>query len=56
MKCKIIVVKDDQKGFEKQINDFIKDKAVNNVSVSSTKYIAGYTPYTQFVACVTYTE
>lgn len=54
MKCKIIVVTDDQNDFEKNINDFIKDKNDCHVSVSSTKYFAGYNPHTQFVACITY--
>ena len=56
MKCKIIVVNDDQYDFEKKINDFMENEVVNNVSVSSTRYIAGYEPHTQYVACITYTR
>ena len=56
MKCKIIVVIDDQYDFEKKINDFMGNVIVSNVSVSSTRYFAGYEPHTQFVACITYTK
>ena len=54
MECKIIVVTDELHDFEKKINDFMEDKFVNNVSVSSTRYFAGYEPHTQYVACITY--
>lgn len=56
MKCKIIVVIDEQCDFENKINDFIKNKNDCHVSISSTRYFSGNNVHTQFVACITYSN
>lgn len=51
MKVKIIEKKDIWE-LQAAINDFIANREVCSVDISSHAYMAGYSPYTYYVACI----